>query len=250
MSCTSDTFLYFTLKNVFLFTLQRNEDHEGNPQIPPTASFRVAQNPVLGHISVPEQGMTLNNECFTAAINERNRGDWRGKIMTKLKQMKAERRHENSYPNTTKDLDHHHQHEKEKEQQSQLDLQLQTPQCSSTLSPETTYLHTSVQCVSSSTMSLYVTPESPSGTSHSSDVSASSGKSYSKNYRYNQTAAALQKSGLLKTTVRTAELLQKNRVLQMELQKLRRETMVFMRSVLANPENEHLRKMYITQGVS
>ena len=96
-------------------------------------------------------------------------------------------------------------------------------------------------------MSLYVAPESPSITSPSSgeQSDASSTKSYSKKFRYNQTAAALQKSGLFNSTMKTAELLQKNKVLQQELQKLKRETMIFVHSVLANPENAHLRKMYM-----
>lgn len=65
-----------------------------------------------------------------------------------------------------------------------------------------------------------------------------------KKYRYNQTALALQQSGLMKTTVRTAELLRKSRMLQQELVKLKKETTAFVTSVLNNPENKHLKDMY------
>ena len=178
--------------------------------------------------------------------------------MTKLKQMRAERQLQSAAPETTKhrhdhcyrseQQDHHHHHHQQQQQQHS-DLHLQSIHCSSMLT-ETSVLQPSLQCVTSSTMAIYMAPESPSATSQSSDTSASSAKSINKKYRYNQTAAALQKSGLLKTTVRTAELLQRNKELQGELQKLRRETMVFMQSVLANPENQHLRKLYLTQGIS
>lgn len=68
-----------------------------------------------------------------------------------------------------------------------------------------------------------------------------------KKYRYNQTALALQQSGLMKTTIKTAELLRKSRLLQQELTKLRRETAVFVHAVLNNPENKHLKDMYMSQ---
>lgn len=68
-----------------------------------------------------------------------------------------------------------------------------------------------------------------------------------KKYRYNQTALALQQSGLMKTTIKTAELLRKSRLLQQELTKLRRETVVFVHAVLNNPENKHLKDMYMVQ---
>ena len=181
--------------------------------------------------------------------------------MTKLKQMRAERqleavtpetkkhRHDHYHRSEQQDHHHHHHHQQQQQQQQHSDLHLQSIHCSSMLT-ETSVLQPSLQCVTSSTMAIYMAPESPSATSQSSDTSASSAKSINKKYRYNQTAAALQKSGLLKTTVRTAELLQRNKELQGELQKLRRETMVFMQSVLANPENQHLRKLYLTQGIS
>lgn len=68
-----------------------------------------------------------------------------------------------------------------------------------------------------------------------------------KKYRYNQTAMALQQSGLMKTTIKTAELLRKSRLLQEELRKLRRETAFLVQSVLNNPENKHLKELYINQ---
>ncbi|KAL3875080.1 hypothetical protein ACJMK2_038017 [Sinanodonta woodiana] len=59
--------------------------------------------------------------------------------------------------------------------------------------------------------------------------------------RYDKTAAALQQSGLMDITIKTAELLRKNAALQKELQKLKQETSLFLYSVLNNPENEALR---------
>ncbi|KAH3711750.1 hypothetical protein DPMN_071424 [Dreissena polymorpha] len=68
-----------------------------------------------------------------------------------------------------------------------------------------------------------------------------------KKYRYNQTAMALQQSGLMKTTIKTAELLRKSRLLQEELRKLRRETAFLVQSVLNNPENKHIKELYFNQ---
>lgn len=65
-----------------------------------------------------------------------------------------------------------------------------------------------------------------------------------KKYRYNQTALALHQSGLMKTTMKTAELLRKSHLLQQELAKLKKETVSFVSSVLNNPENKHLKEMY------
>ncbi|KAL4238095.1 hypothetical protein ACF0H5_002807 [Mactra antiquata] len=66
-----------------------------------------------------------------------------------------------------------------------------------------------------------------------------------KRHRYNQTALALQQSGLMKTTIKTAELLRKSKILQQELVKLRKEASIFMHSVLNNPENKHLKDLYL-----
>ena len=65
-----------------------------------------------------------------------------------------------------------------------------------------------------------------------------------KKYRYNQTALALQQSGLMKTTIKTAELLRKSQLLQKELVKLQKETSTFVVTVLNNPENKHLKDRY------
>lgn len=89
-------------------------------------------------------------------------------------------------------------------------------------------------------------PSSPQGASLLCDVADPS----MKKYRYNQTAMALQQSGLMKTTIKTAELLRKSRLLQQELIKLRRETTFFVHSVLNNPENKHLKDMYFGKGQS
>ena len=63
-----------------------------------------------------------------------------------------------------------------------------------------------------------------------------------KKYRYNQTFSALQQSGLMKTTMKTAELLRRSRSLQQELAKLRRDTTLFVECVLNNPQNRDLKE--------
>lgn len=352
----------------------------------PHISVGVAHIALEGHPPVEgqQERPALSNECFEAAVTERMKRDWKGKL-SKVKQMKENRRCQHSYNDAVKLLDSHHFKHQQEQQKSQSSHQIQLSQHSSQiqqlphalpnhfsqhnaqsqysphslqdhlsphnlddqqsphtlhgrfskknvedqsavhglhshftpssaekqsshhvfqdkfptqdplgqvtqqvhqdhlqaqspyqlqdqLSPDnipdrvsphcqngkvslntTTYSSTtlfpnsSLHCVSDTSMSIYVSPKSPSTTSASSGdrSDGSVPKLYGKKYRYNQTAAALQKSGLFKTTMKTAELLQRNRVLQQELQKLRRETMLFMHSVLSNPENSHLRKLYI-----
>lgn len=225
----------------------RNQATENQPENPLT-SYPLAQVRLSGHLPASEhQGVcqTINNECFMAAINERTKSDLRGKVISKLKQIKEDRRCRHSYSSALK---HEYYHYNQQQQESQPELVSEQSPCSPILPGEPAFVQSSVHCVVSSSESIYIAPKSPSVTSASSDKSGTSSKSNNKSYRYNQTAAALQKSGLFKTTAKTAELLQKNRVLQQELQKLRRETMLFMHSVLANPENEHLRKLYLNQN--
>ncbi|XP_060070568.1 uncharacterized protein LOC132550514 [Ylistrum balloti] len=55
--------------------------------------------------------------------------------------------------------------------------------------------------------------------------------------RYKKTADALQGSGLMDITLKTAELIQRNRKLQKEIEDLKCEAAQFYQSVLQNPEN-------------
>lgn len=63
-----------------------------------------------------------------------------------------------------------------------------------------------------------------------------------KRKRYKKTADALQGSGLMDITVKTAELIQKNSKLQKDINQLKREAAQFCESVLQNPENRVLRE--------
>ncbi|XP_045180180.2 uncharacterized protein LOC123539592 [Mercenaria mercenaria] len=114
--------------------------------------------------------------------------------------------------------------------------------------------------VTKSTFSTFTMPSIPSPSSPFSARSHSpiqadgqkspkspKGETDIKKYRYNQTALALQQSGLMKTTIKTAELLRKSRLLQQELSKLRKETAVFVHMVLNNPENKHIKDMYMPE---
>ena len=58
--------------------------------------------------------------------------------------------------------------------------------------------------------------------------------------RYARTAEILSKSGLLDITMKTAELMKKNKQLNKELMTLKAETAAFVKDVLANPENQRL----------
>ncbi|KAK3595494.1 hypothetical protein CHS0354_021591, partial [Potamilus streckersoni] len=78
----------------------------------------------------------------------------------------------------------------------------------------------------------------PNSISQHSDGQSSS---IEKKNRYDKTAAALQQSGLMDITIKTAELLRQSAALQKELHKLKHETSLFLQSVLNNPENEALR---------
>eukprot|EP00095_Tigriopus_kingsejongensis_P008678 maker-scaffold72_size415059-snap-gene-3.17 protein:Tk08678 transcript:maker-scaffold72_size415059-snap-gene-3.17-mRNA-1 annotation:"uncharacterized serine-rich isoform x2" len=62
----------------------------------------------------------------------------------------------------------------------------------------------------------------------------------SRRARYERTAAILSRSGLLDITMKTAELMQKNRDLNKELFKLKQDTNHFVENVLSNPANRNL----------
>ncbi|XP_064603335.1 uncharacterized protein LOC135468824 [Liolophura sinensis] len=87
-----------------------------------------------------------------------------------------------------------------------------------------------------------VQPHDESGPSrNSSDADCSSfSETSAKKKRFLRTADALQKSGLLAVTMESAALIQQNRKLQQEIEQLKQETLLFIRSVFSNPENKHL----------
>lgn len=64
--------------------------------------------------------------------------------------------------------------------------------------------------------------------------------------RYNKTAEALKMSGLMDITMKTAELLKKNKELQKEMDKLKRDSKEFLQTVLDNPENHQIRDTYFS----
>lgn len=68
--------------------------------------------------------------------------------------------------------------------------------------------------------------------------------------RYNRTAEALKVSGLMDITMKTAELLKKNKQLQNELDMLKKDSREFLQTVLDNPENHHLRDTLFSQLTS
>lgn len=65
--------------------------------------------------------------------------------------------------------------------------------------------------------------------------------------RYNKTAEALKMSGLMDITMKTADLLKKNKQLQTEMDSLKKDSSNFLQSVLENPENHHIRDSYFPQ---
>lgn len=62
--------------------------------------------------------------------------------------------------------------------------------------------------------------------------------------RYNKTAEALKMSGLMDITMKTADLLKKNKQLEIEIDLLKKDSKDFLQSVLDNPENHLIRDTY------
>lgn len=62
--------------------------------------------------------------------------------------------------------------------------------------------------------------------------------------RYNKTAEALKMSGLMDITMKTADLLKKNKQLEKEIDLLKKDSKDFFQSVLDNPENHIIRDTY------
>ncbi|XP_042211537.1 CLOCK-interacting pacemaker-like [Homarus americanus] len=83
--------------------------------------------------------------------------------------------------------------------------------------------------------------ECPASSDTDCETTSSIRGSYaSRRRRFLRTAQVLRQSGLLNITMKTAELLRKNQVLQREIENLQRETRTFVLSVLSNPENRHI----------
>lgn len=81
------------------------------------------------------------------------------------------------------------------------------------------------------------------GTSESDDMSTKGLHQDVKCKRYKRTQEALQSSGLLDVTMKTAELIKRNRQLQKDIQDFKKETVEFLKSVLKNPENKEYAKV-------
>ena len=90
----------------------------------------------------------------------------------------------------------------------------------------------------------YITGEG-SGTSESEDLPgcSKSKPNVVKCKRYKRTHEALQSSGLLDVTMKTAELMKRNRQLQKDIKDFKKETVEFLKSVLQNPENKEYVKV-------
>ena len=59
-----------------------------------------------------------------------------------------------------------------------------------------------------------------------------------KKMRFLRTASALQRSGLMEITIKTADILKQNRVVNKEIERLHQDTLKFLQSVIKNPENK------------
>ena len=68
--------------------------------------------------------------------------------------------------------------------------------------------------------------------------------------RFNRTRDALESSGLMGITMKTADLLKKNESLEKEILKLKRETESLLQAILLNPGNEHLKKHKLSLSAS
>lgn len=59
-----------------------------------------------------------------------------------------------------------------------------------------------------------------------------------KKIRFLRTASALQRSGLMEITIKTADILKQNRIVNREIERLHQDTLKFLQSVIKNPENK------------
>ena len=63
--------------------------------------------------------------------------------------------------------------------------------------------------------------------------------------RFNRTRDALEKSGLMGITMKTADLLKSNESLEQEILELKKETETLLQSILMNPGNERFKNKYM-----
>lgn len=64
--------------------------------------------------------------------------------------------------------------------------------------------------------------------------------------RFNRTRDALERSGLMGITMKTADLLKSNETLERDIEKLKRETEQLLQAVLKNPGNEHFKERFLS----
>ncbi|XP_029642960.1 uncharacterized protein LOC115217409 [Octopus sinensis] len=74
--------------------------------------------------------------------------------------------------------------------------------------------------------------------SKQSNLSESSSGPSDKRMRFLRTASALQRSGLMDITMKTADILKQNRIVNKEIERLHQDTLKFLHSVINNPENK------------
>lgn len=258
---------------------QNTEFDQKSPRSPGTST----RLPLIEHSAETsssdcESLLNINRSCFEAAVKE-HYGKQKKTTSQYVAKMRKSKHHHSS---STQAYDKQHRScqsppssvpsEKNSERQQELvqklklELQKQKAQKEVADSCVTSHLYIESRTTSADnkgttlmkTMATFSTPYLPSSPPSSSVLSPSlsdeqrSPKSTKsdvdlKKHRYNQTALALQQSGLMKITIKTAELLRKSRTLQQELSKLRRETSLFVQAVLSNPENKHLRDLYLPQ---
>ncbi len=80
--------------------------------------------------------------------------------------------------------------------------------------------------------------------SNNSSSNIASVSSLERKKRFNRTRDALEKSGLMGITLKTADLLKSNQSLEREIMDLKKETEKLLQAILRNPGNERLREKY------
>ena len=83
--------------------------------------------------------------------------------------------------------------------------------------------------------------------SASQDSGKSKGESSQRKRRFERTKDALEQSGLLEITMKTAELIKSNRTLDSDISELKKSSQEFLRSVLNNPQNRQLREFLLAK---
>ena len=89
--------------------------------------------------------------------------------------------------------------------------------------------------------SRLVAPYDTASSSTSSGIGPVHSVNGDRQKRFNRTRDALEKSGLMGITMKTADLLKSNESLEKEILKLKKETEILLQSILLNRKNEHTR---------